>query len=100
MDITLLLKAVGDYGLAIVVAVLALIALVYLFRLYSKSWDDRLTFVDARRQEERTGRLEAESRLASNSVALREATTAFMTSQRIMEDFMERERDVRSTRRS
>lgn len=93
MDLNALLKAVSEYGVTLVVAVVALLAVVYLFKLYAKSWQDRLDFIDARRVEERTGRLEAEGRLASNNVALREATTAFLSSQRLMEGFMERERD-------
>lgn len=98
MDLNALLKAVADYGLALVVALLALIALVYLFKLYAKSWQDRLDFIEARRVEERTARLEAEGRLASNNVALREATQAFLSTQRLMEAVME-QRDARPTRR-
>lgn len=92
MDINALAKAVSEYGITLIVALLALAALVYLFKLYAKSWEDRIAFVEARRAEERIARLESESRLASNNVALREATAAFLAQQRLMETFMELER--------
>lgn len=100
MDINALLKAVSEYGITLVVAVLALAGMVALFRLYTKSWQERLDFVEARRLEERQSRLDAEGRLASNSEVLEKATDAFaaqqslMTAQqRLMESFMERSND-------
>lgn len=98
MDFTGIIKAIQDVGLAIVIAVLALGAVVYLFKLYAKSWEDRLAFMSLLRTEERNGRLEAEGRLASNSEALKEATSAFLASQRIFEALASARTDERPRR--
>lgn len=56
-----------------------------------KAQAEQLAYVEARRVEERAGRLEAEERVQSNSEALREATQGFREANTIMQALMDRE---------
>ena len=55
-----------------------------------KAHAEQLAYIEARRAEERAGRLEAEERLESNNAALRDATAAFKESNTIMQALLER----------
>jgi hypothetical protein len=91
------LDLITRYGLGLVLTVVLALALIYIAKLYKASWEDRLkaeqdrtAYVDARRVEERTGRLDAEARLDSNVATLRDATAAFTAAQKVMENLVER----------
>lgn len=83
------LDLISKYGLPLVGTVVGFLAVVWLFRRIEAQWQARLDYVDARRVEERTGRLDAEARLASNSETLREATGVFAASQQFQQQLME-----------
>lgn len=90
-----ILSVIDRYGLPLFVLV-ALAFLVWkgILRLGSDvdklitQADARTAYVEARRVEEREARLKAEERLASNSEALREATSAFQDANEIQNALM------------
>lgn len=102
-EIGQLLALIQQYGLAIVVAAGAVVVSIYLYRQNKTSWEarikaesDRADYIEKLRVEERAGRLDAEVRLASNAAALRDATTAFVSAQSLMEKLADREPRRRS----
>lgn len=103
-----LLDLIQQYGLAIVVAVVASIAALYLFRLYKASWEARLKAEQdhtaewkALREEERDLRMDTEGRLAASTAALQTASSIFKAAQEFQQQIVEKlvERSAPARRR-
>jgi hypothetical protein len=104
-----ILVLVDKYGIPIVLLVIFAITIGFLFKIYrdtmqaQQKWDREehskaIEYERSLRSEERAARLSAESRLESNTTALREATIGFSSAIAVME--RQAEDDKRPARRS